>query len=229
LNNNKLTIMKKLTCTTLITIAFLFSVYVNSSYSQATSAPGTNLPGAGTDFLGWATGSLGTVNELTINNDEAMSINFYTSSGGTLSNLRMWIYDNAAPATTQGFIGIGDMGTSASPVLPYSLLHSYKSGNTDVYHQFSNDNTGGGGPPTSSSQGLQVGIHFDNPATFDFNGPNPPYTIAEVRQWHDAPMDFYLNEVSSPTVLPLRMRISYGMGCDRIGTGTAKLRELQKL
>ena len=186
---------------------------------QATTAPGNTWGGGGNEYIGWDVIS---ALPLSIKHELPQPIMLLTNTGmGGFGNLRMWIYDNPSPTTIPGFIGIGDMGSITLPVTPYSLLHSYKLGNSDVYHQFSNDNTGGGGAPTSAQQGFQIGIHYDSPANYDANGPAPPYTIAELRQWQDAPMDFYSNESSLPASLPLRMRISYGLGCDRIGSGVA--------
>ena len=125
-------------------------VFVNNGFSQSSSStnavlfPNTPfLPGV--DFLGWS--AVAPAIPLDIKTELNQPIYLHTNTGlGGFNNIRQAILGNYS--ATGGLIGIGDMGTSAAPAFaPFSLLHSYRSGNTDVYHQFSNDNTGFGVPP----------------------------------------------------------------------------------
>ena len=190
-------------------------VYHQKVIAQATFA--NNLNGA-PDFLG---GNAASAKALDIGQSNPIAINFYTNGGAYVPGVgflaamhRMAIYDAGAGGLfNSGFVGIGNCNVFA----PQSLFHQHLIGNTNVYHQFTNGNTGAG----TGILGFKLGIRYDNPPVFDLNGPAAPWNIAELRQQDDAPMDFYSNEASNPATLPLRMRISYGMGCDRIGSGVA--------
>ena len=133
--------MKKQNLT--LSLLFLFCIcFTMKMHGQATFVNGLNTPNASGDFLGWATGSLGTVSELTIKVDENMPISFYTNAGGGLSNMRMWIYEDItnAGASNAGFVGIGDFATV--PATPQQLLHMLSAIETIVYAQWTNKNTG---------------------------------------------------------------------------------------
>src|SRR5205823_4152296 len=97
--------------------------------------------------------------------EQAQPIHIHTNAGaGTFNNIRQTILGNYNNLTGyNGLIGIGDMGiTGPASFVPKSLLHSHMIGNTDVWHQFTNGNTGGG---ASNLEGLQLGIHYDDGIT----------------------------------------------------------------
>jgi hypothetical protein len=199
----------------IILLTFPLAFY-QQSLGQATNAVGNTqvLP---TDFLGWD--NVGLANQpLNILTQRAEDINLATFAGPgpVWNNVRQKIMGNWN--NQYGLIAIGDCGTSTAPTfLPQSLLHSYVQGNTIAYHQFSNDDTGGGSAPAGYNEGFAIGIQYSNPGPFyDSNGPTPPYTIAALRQYQEAPMDFYLNDIAHTIIQPLRMRITYGVGSSHL-------------
>ena len=145
--------------------------------SQATIANNT---AGGINFLGWAN-NVGV--PLTIQHQAAQPIQFYTNAGtgATINNMRMRILGNYAG---QGLIGIGDMGTGAAPFAPANQLHQHRLGNTTLYHQFTNNNTG-----VTAADGSLFGIEY-RAAT----NPAVNYSLATIRQKENAPIYFYTTD-----------------------------------
>src|SRR5438094_8619575 len=172
----------------LIFAALLTAIYFNQNkvYSQATSAPGTNLPTTAIDYLGWANGASGTLTnpQLDVKNEEDMPIIFYTNAGTTTYNNKRMIIDKGANG---GFIGIGHNFTA-----PVSLLHQAKDvGGTSAsanYHQFTNYRTG-----HASGNGLLVGIDANGNAIF--NNQYPSATVGY------ADMQFYTSGAPRMTII----------------------------
>ena len=120
-----------------------------------------------------------------IKNEDNKPIHLHTFTGaGGFGNIRQTILGNYN--ATGGLIGIGDMGTTLVPFNPNYLLHSHRTGNTDVYHQFTNDNTG-----TNATNGLQLGLRYDN---------TQAWSIAEFRHYMNAPMTFWTNNLERMTL-----------------------------
>ncbi len=205
----------------LFIISFGYKVAKSQSSSATNPVAALNTPfAAGIDFLGWS--ALAPAIPLNIKTELAQPISLYTFAGPAgLANMRMQIYDVTGGAFNSGFIGIGN----CNAFLPQSLLHQ-NSIDTMNYHQFTLAATGGG---ASSSEGFQVGVRTPTTPFWDWQGPIPPYTAAELKLWEDAPIDFYSNDISSPTYLPLRMRITYGDGSDKTGTGLTNVPGVTKV
>ncbi|HYV55610.1 MAG TPA: hypothetical protein VE933_13570 [Chitinophagaceae bacterium] len=162
--------MKKSPVKTIITIVMMLTSF-QESYGQATSGNFTNSVQSPTDYLGWVIGSSGslTASELTIKNEDPMSISFYTNAGNaSLNNMRMWIYDgNGQP--NDGFVGIGDFATAGAT--PQQLLHILDNANGVAFTQFTNSALSG----HTAGNGLLVGN----------NG-----TVAEIQQQEAAALNF---------------------------------------
>ncbi|MEO8086878.1 MAG: tail fiber domain-containing protein [Bacteroidota bacterium] len=204
--------MKKSKIIHLLKLTILFialSCNIKIVNGQATTAVGTNLPGGLADFIGWQI--LAPPIPLTIKTELRQPLNFHTFAGGAgLANMRMQIYDVTGGAFNSGFIGIGN----CNAFLPQSLVHQ-NIADTMNYHQFTLTPYTGGG--ISPREGFQIGDRFNSYPLFDHNGPAFPCPVAELRQWQNAPIDFFSNDVSAPVELPLRMRITYGLGGDKLG------------
>jgi len=184
-----------------------------NAYSQSSSTGNIGIPNrpvatSPLDYLGWD-GTVGYPLQIRTNNvSHPYPINFYTDS-----IFRMTIFEDStnASAFNAGYVGL-NIDT------PQSRLHQHTPGPATFYapnsnyHQFTNSNTG----DTASNMGLQVGIRYDYGewCHYDLNGPQPPFSIAEMRQWMCAPIDFYVNNCDTGTAggMKQRMHITYGHG-----------------
>ncbi len=189
------------------TIVLLYAIfcYLNQAKGQSSST-GTatistpNFPNTASDYLGWSTTSNSTLSvpELTIQNEDAMPISFYTNAGTgfSLAHMRMWIYDGGG-GSNNGYIGIGDF--AAASATPQNLLHIHNQNAATSFTQWTNTTTS-----AANVNGLIIGM----------NG-----SVAEINQQETANL-----EVS--TGGSLRMTVAGGSGNVGIGTspGVARLR-----
>ena len=139
------------------TIAMM-SIYFSDVSGQATTISATNTPVAVTDYLGWST---------------SKDVDFKT--GGT----QYMILDGT---TNIGFFGL----SNTTGFTPQRQLHQNWTGNTSVFHQFTNGNTGTGG-----TDGFRLGINYEPSYS------TAPSSFVKFIQEENAPMKFYTGSTSS--------------------------------
>jgi hypothetical protein len=110
------------------------------------------------------------------------NLNFLSGNSGTQLEAMRIVGGNG---TSARFVGIGDWNTLNSA---QSQLHQFISGNNNIYHQFTNDNTA----HTNSSQGFKVGITYNGGAGVSH---------AELNQQENADMLFSTNAAERMRIL----------------------------
>ena len=169
----------------------MLSCTVCLTFVHAQPPPDWNTAGNNIIVNEWFGAQAGSTIPLRLKTEPVLDMQLFTNAGaGTFNNMRLRIMGNYS--FTGGLIGIGDMNNMFTPNY---LLQSYRTGNTDVFHQFTNDNTGIG-----NLEGFRIGIRYNNDPPF-----NPDYSIAELRNYEDSPEN--LIRFIFPEIFPHRTGI----------------------